>query len=225
MLSRSLKTHRTEYQSIGESCSVPPPSGDRSALVTTDRSVVGRPDRIPPARTGRALLADFPFWRMRNPPTPQRMEEKQKRHAAKHGHRDKVGQDGERGDDHEAESSRDAVPTPPPCEVGLSSWRPPGHMSGRSHQLVNSTHHAHPSKGTTKATGPPPYEQKCRIFTARGRPPVGHPRGHLLVRRSPLSRRASSPRLHRIVIYDRSGRSACFDDNRPSESVMKRLAL
>ena len=31
--------------------------------------------------------------------------------------------------------------------------------------------------------------------------------------------------LHRMVIYDRSGRSARFDDDRPSESVMKPLAV
>ncbi len=89
---------------------------------------------------------------MRDPPTPQCIEEQQQGNAAKHGHSGNIGEDGEVGDEEESESSRNAVRTPPPCEVGLSAQRASGYMSGRAHPLVDSAHQPHMAKDTTKST-------------------------------------------------------------------------
>lgn len=66
------------------------------------------PDRAASARTGRALLGQGLLWRVRNPPTPQCIEEHQGRHATKHACSGKIAEDGEGHDDYEPESSRDA---------------------------------------------------------------------------------------------------------------------
>jgi hypothetical protein len=92
---------------------------------------------------GRSLLGQALLWRMRNPPTPQCVEEHQGRNAAKDGHPGDVADHGDGYDDDEPESSSDALPTPPPGVVSLGSGRAEGHMSGRPQPLVDSPHHTH----------------------------------------------------------------------------------
>ena len=137
------------------------------------------------------LLGQFLFWRMRYPPAPQCIEEQHKRNAAKHGHHNKIGEDGQGHDGDEPESSSHAVPTPPPSEVSLSSWWASRHMSGRPHQLVDSTPHPHQLKGTTKATGSTTTREATPVMSESGA--AQRPRGNRRRRRYRPERRPAGP--------------------------------